>query len=90
MKTHLTEEEVYDLAYDKLDISNIKVDKTEELAQLLDLEYDEDKGAYLDPDFLNPKQFLKNKYKHDPNSENGKFGFNEVISIIEEYINTYN
>ena len=50
MKTHLTEEEVYDLAYDKLDVSNIKVDRVHALATMLDLEYDEKKEAYWNPD----------------------------------------
>lgn len=50
MKTHLTTEDIYDLAYDKLDVSNIKVDKEEELAQMFDLEWDEEAGAYLNPD----------------------------------------
>ena len=53
MKTHLTEEEVYERAYDKLDISNIKVDRLHELGGLLDLEYDEKKDAYHNPDCCN-------------------------------------
>lgn len=52
MKEHLTEEEVYDLAYGKLDVSNLKVDRLHELGSLLDLEYDEEKDAYKNPDFI--------------------------------------
>lgn len=52
MKAHLTTEDVYDLAYDKLDVSNIKVDKEMELAQMLDLEWDESVNAYKNPDFV--------------------------------------
>ena len=51
MKKHLTTEEIYDLAYEKLDVSNIKVDKEMELAELLDLEYDEKEDAYLNPNY---------------------------------------
>lgn len=50
MKTHLTEEEVYEMASQKLDVSNIKVDRLYELGRLLDLEYDEEKDAYYNPD----------------------------------------
>lgn len=89
MKTHLTTEEIYDLAYEKLDVSNIKVDKEQELAKLLDLEYDEVVGEYKNPDFLTPEEFLVNKYKHNIDYEKGKFGFYEVISVIEEYIRDY-
>lgn len=49
MKTHLTEEDIYNLACEQLNISNIKVDKTHELAQMLDLEYDEEKETYYNP-----------------------------------------
>lgn len=32
-----------------------------------------------------PEQFLRAKYSHNEGYENGKFGFFEVISILEEY-----
>lgn len=32
-----------------------------------------------------PEEFLREKYQHCTDYENGKFGFYEVISIIEEY-----
>lgn len=51
MKTHLTIEDVYDMAYDELDVSNIKVDKEMELAQMLDLEWDDTVNAYKNPDY---------------------------------------
>ena len=53
MKTHLTTEDIYDMAYAKLDVSNIKVDKEQELAEILDLEWDEKVGAYWNPDYIN-------------------------------------
>ena len=53
MKTHLTIEDVYDLAYEKLDVSNIKVDKEHELARRLDLEWDEKADAYINPNCHN-------------------------------------
>ena len=50
MRTHLTTEEIYDLAYDRLDVSNIKPDKEQELAEMLGLEYDEKEEVYFNPD----------------------------------------
>lgn len=32
-----------------------------------------------------PEEFLREKYQHNTDYENGKFGFFEVISILEEY-----
>ena len=32
-----------------------------------------------------PEEFLREKYQHNVDYENGKYGFYEVISIIEEY-----
>ena len=50
MKTHLTDNEVLEMAFDKLGIANPNVDKVLEYAELMDLEYDEEKGAYHNPD----------------------------------------
>ena len=49
MKTHLTEEEVFEMAFEKLGIANPKVDKLHEIAKLMDLEFDEDKQLYHNP-----------------------------------------
>jgi len=53
MKTHLTDEEVFDLAFTKLNIANPNVDKVVEIAELLDLEFDEENNAYKNPDYEN-------------------------------------
>lgn len=53
MKTHLTEEEIFDLAFTKLNIANPNVDKVVEIAELLDLEFDEENNAYKNPDYEN-------------------------------------
>lgn len=52
MKKHLTDEEILDLAFVKLDISNPNVDRVYEIAELLDLEYDEENNAYLNPNYI--------------------------------------
>lgn len=49
MKTHLTEEEVLDLAFAKLNIANPNVDKITEIAESMDLEFDEENNAYKNP-----------------------------------------
>jgi len=53
MKTHLTEEEIFDLAFTKLNIANPSVDKIIEIAKLLDLEFDEENNSYKNPDYEN-------------------------------------
>jgi len=53
MKTHLTDEDIFDLAFEKLNISNPNVDKVIEIAQLLDLEYDNEADAYKNPNINN-------------------------------------
>ena len=89
MKKHITENDVFDLVYEKLNIANPNVNKLDEFARRLDLEWDEDKMMYKNPEFFTPKEFLNFKYKHINNKEESKYGFNEVISIIEEYCMTY-
>lgn len=49
MKTHLSENEVLDIAFSKLNIANPNVDKIQEIAELLDLEFDEEKQLYHNP-----------------------------------------
>ena len=34
-----------------------------------------------------PEEFLNEKYAHQSDAKDSKFGFYEVISIIEEYVN---
>lgn len=53
MKTHLMEEDVFDMAFDKLNLANPKEDKLHEIAKLMDLEFDEEKGMYHNPDCCN-------------------------------------
>ena len=53
MKTHLTDEEIMDLAFTKLNIANPNVDKVVEIAESLDLEFDEENNAYKNPDYEN-------------------------------------
>lgn len=48
---HLTEEEVFDLAFSKLNIDNTDIDKIVEIAELLDLEFDESEGSYINPNY---------------------------------------
>ncbi len=43
MNTHLTDEQIFDLVFEKLNISNPNPDKIIEIAEILDLEYDEEK-----------------------------------------------
>lgn len=53
MKTHLAEEEILDLAFTKLNISNPNIDKIVEIAESLDLEFDEENNAYKNPNYEN-------------------------------------
>lgn len=53
MKTHITEEEILDLAFTKLNIANPNVDKIVEIAELLDLEYDKNNNSYHNPNCCN-------------------------------------
>jgi len=57
------------LAYAELDVSNIKVDKEHELAQRLDLEWDEQADAYINPNCHNCDKALK-----EMDVKFGKFG----------------
>lgn len=51
MEEYLTEEDVLELAIFKLDISQPNTDKICEIADLLDLEFDEQKGMYKNPNY---------------------------------------
>jgi hypothetical protein len=51
MKKHLTDEDIFDFAFSKLNIANPKVDKVIEIAEMLDLEYDEKVGKYKNPNY---------------------------------------
>lgn len=53
MKAHLTENDIFDLAFSKLNIANPNVDKVIEITELLDLEFDEEKQAYINPNYQN-------------------------------------
>lgn len=53
MKTHLTENEVIDLAFSKLNVANPNLDKIQDLAEKMDLEYDEEKELYHNPNCCN-------------------------------------
>jgi len=60
MKTHLTDNEVLDLAFDKLDIANPNPDKIQDIAEKMDLEWDEEKELYHNPNCCNcDKQLSK-------------------------------
>jgi len=65
MKTHLTEEEVLDLAFTKLNIANPNIDKIIEIADSLDLEFDEENNAYKNPNYkhITKKKTLNVKKK---------------------------
>jgi len=52
MNSHLTDEEIFELAFDKLNIANPNVDKLIEIAELLDLQYDEEQQAYKNPNYI--------------------------------------
>jgi hypothetical protein len=91
IKKHLTDEELIELAYEKLNISNVNVDKLFELANKLDLIFDGEKGMYLNPKWLDPEEFLSEKWKHIPKEQLLKtmFGFSECTSFIDEYTSNY-
>lgn len=89
IKRHITGEELIDLIYEKLNIANPNLNNLIEYANRLDLIFDEEKEMYLNPKWNTPEEFLVNKYNHNTDYEKGKFGFYEVISIIEEYVRDY-
>ena len=49
MKAYLTETDILEMA-SRIDIYNPNVDKIHEIAEKLDLEFDEKEGAYFNPD----------------------------------------
>jgi len=48
---YLTEEHIYEMSFEKLGINKAKVDRMHEIAELLDLEFDEAADAYINPNY---------------------------------------
>jgi len=59
MKTHLTEKDILEMA-SRIDVYNPNVDKAQEIAEMLDLEFDEKEGAYFNPDCTFCGKVVKN------------------------------
>lgn len=71
MNMYLTEEQIFDLAFEKLNISNPNPDKIIEIAEMLDLEYDEEKGCYINPE--SKESIIANLKKISPKEINTDF-----------------